>query len=285
LPIIQKKPTIVTVHDLIPIRFPDRFPAGIRGAMKWQIQKIALKNTKRVICDSQSSKEDVVKFVGYDAEHIDVIYLAPSSVFGKLFNETEELEMLHLAGVNKPYMMYVGDVNWNKNIQGLLQAAAIIKDTFKTLDMKLVLVGQAFLHQNLPEVHEINKLIGQLHIEDFIIKAGKVPDDTLAVLYKNAISFLLPSHYEGFGLPVLEAMASGCPVITSDISSLREISGPATLIKPDQIESIAKAMKEHISLSQSQRLNKISRGKDWVKQYSWKKTALETIRSYGKIPV
>lgn len=259
LPLLKEKPTVVTVHDLIPLVFPDKFPAGLKGTLKWQLQKLSLRGAKRIIADSVSSKKDISKIVGVDATVIDKIYLAPA------------LSYVKKRILSKPYVLYVGDVNWNKNVPGLLRAVAEVT-------IPLILVGGAFLDDSVAETKEINRLIGTLGIESFVRRVGHVSNNKLAELYSGALALVQPSFYEGFGLPVLEAMACGCPVVTTKNSSLAEIAGPAIEITTE-VESIAAGIKKILTI---QRDSQVKKQFDWVRQFTWKRTAAETVASYEK---
>jgi len=282
LPIVKPKPTIVTVHDLIPLVFPDKFPKGVRGTVTWQIQKTSLKGCRRIITDSQNSKKDIHKIIGFDLNKIDVIPLAPSPIFRPIKDTSVLLSVRKKYYLPKDYFLYVGDVNWNKNILGLLKAFAKAVHG-KTPQISLVLVGSAFLHRDLKEVIEINRLIETLGIHDAIVRPGFVPEEDLVSIYTMATCLVQPSWYEGFGFPVLEAMASGCPVITSDSSSLSEIAGPAFCVKPNDIEGIAYAMHDMLRTSREQRKKNIQSGLTWSSQFSWQRVARETIQSYERV--
>lgn len=273
LPLVKTKPTVVTVHDLIPLVFPDKFPAGIRGRMKWQIQKQSLRGAKRILTDSNSSRNDIAAIVGIKKEMIDTVYLAPDSVYHVSTNT---------RSLPKKYILYVGDVNWNKNIPGLLRAFARLKTVFKQRQSSLVLVGGAFMNESLPETKEINRLIDAPGIEQSVSRVGHVLNEELIKLYSGATALIQPSFYEGFGLPVLEAMACGCPVICTHVSSLKEIAGPAIRVQPDAIESIADGMKYALSLSYDARKKLIKEGSRWVGQFTWEKVAKETVASYER---
>jgi len=118
LPLRKFRPTVVTVHDLIPLVFPSHFPKGIRGSIKWQIQKMALRGVSHIITDSDTSKNDVAAIVGFPKERIHTVYLAASSAFSKPIPSKTKL---HLP---KMYVLFVGDVNWNKNVYGLLDVVS-----------------------------------------------------------------------------------------------------------------------------------------------------------------
>ncbi|MCX6794066.1 MAG: glycosyltransferase family 1 protein [Candidatus Gottesmanbacteria bacterium] len=266
LPLVKTKPAVVTVHDLIPLVFPDKFPVGLRGNIKWQIQKQSLRGAKRIIADSQCSKNDVSKITGIDKSLIDVIYLAPDPTCMSTARKR----------ISTPYFLYVGDVNWNKNIPGLLRAFEDVPHS------ELVLVGGAFTDTTLAETIVINSLISVLGIEHRIKRVGRVTSKKLTELYSGATALIQPSFYEGFGLPVLEAFACGSPVVASMSSSLREIAGPAIRVQPDNIESIADGMKYVLSLSSDARKNLIGEGDKWVTQFTWQKVARETVLAYEK---
>ena len=263
LPLVKITPTIVTVHDLIPLVFPDKFPSGIKGSLKWQIQKLSLAGARRIITDSECSKRDIAKITGFDRKKIDAVYLAPDPEFAVGNAKPSE----------KPYFLYVGDVNWNKNVPGLLSAFAAFGKN------ELVLVGKAFTDSSLPETKEINRIIHDLGIEKSVRRTGFVSTRELVGLYAGATALVIPSFYEGFGLPVLEAMCAGCPVVAADTSSLTEIAGPAIRVGTES-KSIAQGMRKALTLNRETQQKLQS---EWVKRFSWKLTARNTVQSYEKV--
>lgn len=269
LPLVKPKPTVVTVHDLIPLVFPEHFPKGIRGSIKWQIQKISLRNVRRIITDSDSSKRDIEKITGFPEDRIDTVYLAPDPVIRRV----EDAKPI----VKAPYILYVGDVNWNKNIPSLLRA-------FKELpkNMKLILVGKAFIDSGITETKEVNRLIESLGLVGSVVRTGFITEEKLSSLYSNASCLVLPSFYEGFGLPVLEAMSCGCPVVAANISSLTEIAGPAIKVQPESSKSISEGIQRVLASNVTERKKLISEGYAWVSKFSWATTAKETVVSYEK---
>lgn len=279
LPIIKKKPIIVTVHDLIPIVFPNKFSAGVRGFIKWQINKISIRQCRRIITDSIASKKDIETFTMYPEDQIDVVYLAPSATFSADCDKSCIERVKQKYKLSKRYIIYVGDVNWNKNIIGIIQAF-YESNIYKQSD--LILVGSAFKKRYLPEVKQILQYINKVRISSQMHIVGYIPDDDLSVLYSNAIACLLPSFYEGFGLPILEALACKCPVITSNLASMKEIAGPSILVDPYKTETIQKAMKSIFSMSNAERKSIIQKGSAWVDTFTWRKTASATVRSYEK---
>jgi len=283
LPLIHSKPTVVTVHDVIPLVFPDKFPSGIRGNIKWSIQKQALKNTNRVITDSKTSKRDICRIVGLNPKDVDAVYLAPSPSF----HTTTDVQLFRFVQqkyhLPKQFIVYVGDVNWNKNIIGLLEAFSRIHETPEFHSVPLVLIGKSFLNESLRETREINSVIEQLHFRDSLIRPGYVPDEDLTVIYSLARCLIQPSHYEGFGLPILEAMMCSCPVVAASNSSLREIAGPSIAVDDMNTEDIARGIGFALSLPENKRKRTILDGLEWAKSFSWKKTVHETVAAYEKV--
>lgn len=280
LPVMKRFPTVVTVHDLIPIVYSEHFPRGVRGEIKWRIQKASLAGASRIITDSQASKNDIVRITGYPKDRIDVIYLAPAPYFQPINNAKKRSQVRSLFGLQDAFIMYVGDVNWNKNIPMLLHAFAYVvkQKGFRTL--KLALVGGSFLNETLNEARQIRDLIRTLEIDNSVVMTGYVENDDLAALYTDASACVQPSVAEGFGLPVLEAMACGCPVVVSNTSSLAEIAGPATLVDPTDRLDMAEGV---IRVLKSSRETLSRRAIDWARTFTWSKTALATIDTYRSI--
>jgi glycosyltransferase involved in cell wall biosynthesis len=287
LPISKPKPTVVTIHDVIPLVFPQHYPPGIRGKTKFQIQKLSLKGTKAVITDSENSKKDIVKHLGFPAKRIHVVHLAPGDEFSPLPGSMVRT-IRPKYKLPKRFILYVGDVNYNKNIKGLIKAfrqltISTSEEPKLTSEVKLVLVGKAFMDEELKETKQIVQLIKSLGLNDKIIRLGWIPQKDLVGIYNLATVYCQPSFYEGFGLPVLEAMSCGCPVVAAKTSSLREICGDAALmVDPYDINDIARGLEMVIDDKKiSDMLGK--KGLRWVKNFSWERTAKETIEVYKKV--
>ncbi len=277
LPIIKPKPTVVTVHDLTPLVFPGKFPAGLRGGVKWQIQKQSLLGAKRILTDSEYSKRDIERIIGISPSRIDAIHLAPDPQFIRVTDVKLLTAVKKKFELPDRFVLYVGDVNWNKNVQGLLKAFAQLAPK-----AKLVLVGAAFTNPGLAETKDIQRVIQSLNVAQSVILTGFVSGRELSALYSLATCLVLPSFYEGFGFPMLEAMACGCPVVTATTSSLREIAGPAIGVQPERIESIAEGMSHIFTLTPSEREKLVGEGDAWVRRFTWKKTARQTVASYER---
>ena len=280
LPFLKFRPTVVTVHDLIPIAHAQHFPRGIRGEVKWQIQRLSLRGAKEVITDSKASKQDIRTFAGVPLNNISVVYLAPLEIFHPNKDSNALSRVSKFLLLPHRFILYVGDVNWNKNIPGLLRAFALIRK--KVNGLKLVLVGKQFLNTDLIETQIINALIKSLNINSFVLRLGFVSEINLAAVYGLASVYVQPSFAEGFGFPVLEAMACGCPVVAANVSSLPEIAGPSKLVDPTKAQSIADGMLWMLNKSESERKMLIHEGNDWVKRFSWRQVAKETVAVYEK---
>ena len=129
LPLIYAKSTVITVHDLIPLVFPQHFSSGIRGALKWHYQRMRLTRVSRIIADSESSKRDIESITGFPEAQIDVVPLAASPKFGQVKDEAELARVKKQYHLPESFVLYVGDVNWNKNILGMLEAFRIVKSS------------------------------------------------------------------------------------------------------------------------------------------------------------
>lgn len=287
LPLVKSVKTIVTVHDLTPLVFPDKFPKGIKGWVRYLIQKQSLRGADAVMADSENSKRDIVKFIGFPKAKIHVIPLAPEEEFKKLEIKNWKLEIQKKYSFSGRFILYVGDVNWNKNVPGLVKAFYKLRTEnleLRTKRLKLVLVGKAFLDENLKESQEINKLIEELDIRDEVLKLGFVPDEDLVKIYNLATVYVQSSFYEGFGLPVLEAMACGTPVVCANTASLPEVAGKAVVyVDPYDIDDIARGISKVLHYNDTYHCKKVEEGLEWAKKFSWERTAGETIKVYEKV--
>jgi alpha-1,3-rhamnosyl/mannosyltransferase len=152
-------------------------------------------------------------------------------------------------------------------------------------DTRLVLIGKSFLNGTLVETQKIKHEINELHLEHSVIFPGHVSDEELAGMYTGALCCVQPSLYEGFGFPVLEAMACGCPVVCSRSSSLPEIAGPSIRIEPTSVDSMVTGIKTCVGLPEKERNTLISEGMAWTAKFTWKKVAHETVQAYERIRI
>ncbi len=279
LPFINQIKTIITVHDLIPIKYPKYFPKGVKGFIKWQIQKKLLGYSDAILTDSQASARDIINITGIRKEKVKVISLGVNEEFKKV-NKSEILHIKNKYNLPDKYLLYVGDINYNKNIPGLLQAYSFIKKDFPSL--RLVLVGEGFVRPS-PSLSDIKIIIKSLNIEDSVQILGRVELKDLVGLYNLATLYVQLSFDEGFGLPVLDAMACGCPVLCSRAGSIPEIAGDcAIFVDPYNFEDIHKKM---LAALKNDHKIMIEKGIKRAKSYSWDKCAEETIQIYKSITI
>ena len=225
LPIINTKKFIVTVHDLTPLVFPGHFPAGMKGRARWFLQRQLLKRARLVISDSDCSRRDVIKILGIPEDRVKTVYLAADPMFRKLTDGLWKPDILKKYSLPNNFLLYVGDATWNKNLPRLIAAV-------KKTSHKLVLIGKVWSKESSdlssnPWNEDLRAVLNEIQGKEQFIKLGFVPGDDLVKIYNLATAAILPSIYEGFGLPVLEALASGCPVITSRGGSIPEVAGQA----------------------------------------------------------
>lgn len=280
LPLKKIKPTVVTIYDVIPLIFTKHFPPGLKGKLKLEIQKHSLRGVKAIITISENSKKDIVKYFGIAKEKIFVTYLAAGKEFKKLEIRSLKLGIKQKYQLPDTFALYVGDVNYHKNIPGLIRAMAKINKT-----VSLVLAGKAFKEEELKETKEIVQLIKELKLRDRIKLLGYLPESELVAVYNLATVYCQPSFYEGFGLPVLEAMACGCPVVTANTGSLPEICGSAAvMIDPYDVSDIARGINRAVE-NKSIRNDLINKGFKQVNKFSWEKTAQKTLAVYNQVYV
>lgn len=257
---------VLTIHDLIPLIYPKHYPGGIKGNIIFFVQKLLIKrNVDAIITISETSKKDICRFLNTDPLKVRVIYLAAKEIFKKITDNKLLNSVKEKYNLPEKFALYVGDVNYNKNIPNLIKACEIAK-------IKLVIVGK--------QAKEIEKedlshpeLIHLKNIDlSKVIRLGFVPDGDLAAIYNLTEVSVQPSLYEGFGLPVLEAIACGCPVVASKIQTHVEIAeGAVTFVDPNSPEDIARG------------INKPGKITSLPKKYDWDKTAKQTLEVYKHV--
>lgn len=282
---------IVTIHDLILLRFPTK-KATTLGSIKYKIKELgykavinwAIKKAKKVIAVSEFTKNDIVEYFKVASEKVITVYegvdLARSN---KRENDNAvDSGILKKYNITKPYLLYVGNVYPHKNIEALLAAIKKISLMSETVfgGLKLVIVCKQdyFLDR-------IKKQAIELGIGDRVVFAGYAPDNDLGVIYQNGELYVFPSFYEGFGLPPLEAMGEGTPVISSGATSMPEILKNAALyFDPQNVNEIVELISKILGdVNLKQQL--ITRGCELVKEYSWGKMARETMEIYEKCKI
>lgn len=258
-------PKITTIHDLTVYKFPQGFPPRIRNNQEKRLQW-AKKESRLFITDSQSGKEDLVSILKLPLEKIRVIPLAPRDEFQRDNLVFEAGVVKEKYDLEKPFFLSVGTREPRKNLKTAISAYSRMKhkDNFD-----FVICGKYGWGEDIKPVPGVKIL-------------NWVPDEDLACLYKEAVCFVYPSLYEGFGLPVLEAQNLGCPVISSERGSLSEVLPPKTLrINPDSETTITEALEYIYNIYESPKyFEMVKDGVEFAKNFTWEKTARETLEVY-----
>ncbi|MBE8539371.1 glycosyltransferase [Geoglobus acetivorans] len=271
---LKKSKKILTVYDLTPLLFPETHRKS-RVLMHKYIFPLILKSSDKIITDSYSTKSDLIKYFKIPENKIKVIYLAADERF-KPLKEDEINKIRQKYKLKNPFILYVGTVEPRKNIQTLLKAYYKLKK--QGIKHKLVIAGKIGW-----KYKPIFETIDKLDLKKDVIFTGYVPDEDLPALYNAADIFIYPSLYEGFGLPPLEAMACGTPVITSNTSSLPEVVGNAgIMVDPYDIDGLAKAMYEVLT-NEGLKEEMRKKGLERAKMFNWRKTAEETLNVYEEV--
>jgi glycosyltransferase involved in cell wall biosynthesis len=277
LPFSFFKKSVITIHDTIPLIYPDKYKPGIKGGLKFIKQKQALKTVNAVITDSNSSAFDVKTYLGVPSSKINIVPLAANP---NLYSQPEAKlkKIKRQYGLPKTYILYVGDINFNKNLPNLIKMMKYLPKT-----VKLICLGKNFKPQPIPEWHWLETQLALSDVESrvkFITNLDNSKLDDLAGIYQLASCYVQPSFYEGFGLTVLEAMQVGTPVIASKTSSLPEVMGEAGILVAPEAETLAKGVEEVLNYSSSKRLEVIKNGKKHAAGFNWKKVAEQTAKVY-----
>jgi len=234
LPPLAARPSVVTIHDCIHLMFPQYLPSRLAFAYARASITLAARRATRVLTVSESSKRDILKFVDVPPEKIDVIYNAYDERFAVEPREEDVVRIRERYQLHDAFVLYAGNVKPHKNLGRLIEAFQLVRS--RGLDhLKLVLIGD-----DISKYAALRRAVHHHQLHKYVRFLGYVPEETLAVMYRLAGVFVFPSLYEGFGLPPLEAMASGTPVVTSNVSSLPEVAGDAALlVDPYDPEAIA----------------------------------------------
>ncbi len=260
--IIHPKNTISAIHDVGFMKYPEAYSKWQLKYLKWST-KFAVKHARKIITISEFSKQEIIKYFKADADKIAVTYLAVENQ-----NPTSSQKN---KKINSPYIFFIGRLEKKKNIMGIIQAFVLFKQN-NQLSHKLVLAGSRGYGWQ-----EAEKLIKQNNLQNDVIITGYVSDEDLPYLYNGADLFLFPSLYEGFGLPILEAMAYGAPVITSNFGAMAEVTGDsAILVDPNYYKNIAEQISKVLENKELQK-DLIKKGLQQVKKFSWEKCAKETL--------
>jgi len=289
VPLLMPKPYVVTVHDLSSLMFDH--PQDARNSYHLFKFRRGLLHADRIIAVSAATKRDLQSVLNIPASRIRKIYnaidgrfmdhtaAADARVAGPEAQALERLRILERYQINYPFLLYAGTIRPQKNIARLVEAFAVIRGELegheRYKNLRLLIIGD-----DLSKYPAVRRAVIQTRSEQSVRFLGFVPLDTLRIFYSSAEAFVFPSLYEGFGLPPLEAMASGTAVVTSSVSSLPEVVGDAAMIvNPENVFDIARGIRE-VLLDDDLRQSLIERGFERLKVFRWDQTAKEVLETY-----
>ncbi len=290
-------PYVVTIHDLSSVFYDDA--TGMLHAAHVFRLKRGLDHASRIIAVSGATQRDVMNLLPSAANRVRLIYNAPDPKFlerGKpdpghhgenaarenaAATARERHRILERYQIRYPFLLYAGSIRPQKNIPRLIEAFAVVKHKLEDhggyRDLRLIIIGD-----DISRYPNVRRAVIQSRVEQSVRFLGFVPFDTLRVFHELATAFVFPSLYEGFGLPPLEAMASGTPVIASQVSSLPEVvGGAAMLVNPENVFDIARGITE-VLLNADLREELTIRGRRQASRFSWARTAREVLAVYDE---
>ncbi len=292
VPLLMPKPYVVTIHDLSSLYFDDA-TGLLHGAHIFRLRR-GLERAARIITVSGATERDVANLVPSARDRIRLIHNAPDPQFmerklpsdaraaGPEAAARERHRILERYQIRYPFLLYAGSIRPQKNIPRLIEAFAVARSSLENhpvyKDLRLIIIGDEISrHPN------VRRAVIQSRVENCVRFLGFIPFDTLRIFHELAVAFVFPSLYEGFGLPPLEAMASGTPVISSSVSSLPEVvGGAAMLVNPENVFDIARGITEVLT-NDELRERMIVAGRKQAASFSWPRTAREVLELYEEV--
>ena len=269
--------SVVTIHDCIHLMFPQYLPNKVALSYARTSMALAASRATRVLTVSETSKNDIMRFFGTDPAKIDVIYNAYDERFGAEPNEDDVVRVRERYQLHDEFVLYAGNVKPHKNLDRLIDAFQLVRS--RGLDhLKLVMIGD-----DISKYASLRRAVHRYQLHNYVRFLGYLPEETLAVMYRLARVFVFPSLYEGFGLPPLEAMASGTPVVTSNVSSLPEVAGNAAeFVDPYDPQAIADGL-YRVLTDIDLRRDLRSKGLARAQQFSWGASVKRVREIYGEV--
>jgi glycosyltransferase involved in cell wall biosynthesis len=270
-------PVVVSIHDLSFEHLPQTFKRRSRMQLRLTVRRSA-RNAAQIIALSQHARTDLINTYQVRPELVSVIPLAAPAAFAPVRDDNELQRVRQTYGIERDYILSVGSIQPRKNLRRLIQAYSLLRRERTGGKLpKLVLVGKnAWLYD------ETLRSLKDSDVAESIVLTGYVPESDLPALYSGALCFIYPSYFEGFGLPPLEAMKCGAPVIVGNKTSLPEVVGDAALmIDPFDVNDMAAAIKR-VTTDSDLRADLRAKGLERAKQFDWKETARQTLAVYEK---
>lgn len=273
VPVMYFGKMVVSIYDLIHLVYPEYLSSKPAYFYAKFMISTACRKAKKIITISKNTKNDIIKYFHMKPQKIEITYPAVSGDFNPSPAKSEIMKKKY-----EKYILYVGAIRPHKNILLLIDAFFKLKRE-KKMEHKLILIGKG----KIPYIYEVRKKISDFAIGNEVIIMEEIEQDKIVDFYRGADLFVFPSLYEGFGLPPLEAMACGCPVVCSNTSSLPEVVGDSALtVSPTAADELVSAIYK-VNTDANLRNNLVKKGLERAKMFSWKKMAEETLKIYGEV--
>ena len=271
-------PVVVSIHDLSFEHLPQTFNRRSRTQLRLTVRHSA-RRAARILSLSEHTRHDIIETYGVKPQRVTAIPLAAPEHFGPISDNRELQRVRHNYGIDRDYILSVGSIQPRKNLARLVRAYASLRgDGSADTLPKLVLVGKcAWLYD------ETLRALDETNVKDAVVLTGYVPERDLPALYSGALCFVYPSYFEGFGLPPLEAMKCGSPVVVGNRTSLPEVVGDAALaVDPFDVDAIAGAIRRLVNDSALRRELSI-KGQERANEFTWRETAKKTLAVYKEV--
>lgn len=275
-PAIQCR-SVVTIHDCIHLMFPQYLPGRLAYVYAKGSMWAATRKADRILTVSEASKRDILRFFDVPPDKVEVIYNAIDERFLAPAN-VERMDLVRQRyQLDDPFVMYVGNIKPHKNIERLIEAFGRARAQSPD-NLKLIIIGD-----EISKYPALRQSVHKHKLDKHVRFLGFQPMETLAAFYRLARAFVFPSLYEGFGLPPLEAMACGSPVVTSNVSSLPEVAGGAALlVDPYDVEAIAHGIVRAVT-DDALRADLIARGHERARSFSWAQSVKKIHQIYMQV--
>jgi glycosyltransferase involved in cell wall biosynthesis len=277
VPLAMREPYVVTIHDMSRLLFETG--SGLRMQTRRFLLRRGLLRAKRIMAVSEATRRDVHDALGIPADRIRLAYNAPNPEFFRPAAAERVRATLERYQIDYPFLLYAGNIRPQKNIPRLVEAFAVARERLSRhpvyRNLHLIVIGD-----EISRYPSVRRAVNQARVEKAVRFLGFVPFEALRIFFQSAALFVFPSLYEGFGLPPLEAMASGTPVVASNAGALQEVLGDAALlVNPENVFEIARAIQDAL-LDEDLRGELIARGKAQAARYSWERTACDVLEVY-----
>jgi glycosyltransferase involved in cell wall biosynthesis len=283
VPLLMIRPYVVTIHDMANLYFDEDATSPFRMQLRRFRFRRGLVRANRVIAVSDATRRDVENQMGVPPNRIRRVYNAPDPGFmsGDATDPGTRQRILERYQINYPFLLYAGNIRRHKNVPRLVEAFAVLREELSGhptySELRLVIIGDT-----ISQYPAVRQAVIKSKMEQVVRFLGFVPFETLRCFYESAAAFVFPSRYEGFGLPPLEAMACGAPVVTSNVSSLPEVvDDAAMLVNPENVFEIARGIRE-VLVNNELRQDLIRRGRRQAARFSWETTARQVLEIYNE---